>query len=232
HSGDGLLVQGEPASLRTLQEDGDLLLVEGAERTLSKPRKAPLALAILAAVVALATLGAAPLPVLGVAGAAAMLLTGCLDPRDATRALDASVLLLIAATIPLGAAMEEVGLAARIAGTITGIGGGLGVFVLVGAVYLVTSLLTEVVSNNASAVLLVPIALGVAEGLGIDPKPLLVAIAFGASASFATPIGYQTNTLVMGPGGYLFRDYVRFGAPLNVLTWLTATAFIPLLWPA
>ncbi len=232
HSGDVLLVQGEPASLRAIQEDGDLLLVEGAERTLSKPRKAPLALAILAAVVALAAFGAAPLPVLGVAGAAAMLVTGCLDPRDATRALDPSVLLLIAATIPLGTAMEEVGLAARIAGTIAELGDGLGIFVLVGAVYLVTSLLTEVVSNNASAVLLVPIALGVAEGLGIDPKPLLVAIAFGASASFATPIGYQTNTLVMGPGGYLFRDYVRFGAPLNVLTWLTATAFIPLLWPA
>jgi len=232
HSGDVLLVQGEPSSLRALQEDGDLLLVEGVERTLTKPHKAPLALAILGAVVALATAGVAPVAVLGVAGAALMVLTGCLDPRDATRALDPAVLLLIAASIPLGLAMERVGLAADAAGWLADIGGGAGIFVLVGAVYLVTSLLTEVLSNNAAAVLLVPIAVGLAEQVGIDPKPLLVAIAFGASASFATPIGYQTNTLVMGPGGYSFRDYLRFGGPLNVLTWATATGLIPVFWPA
>jgi di/tricarboxylate transporter len=231
-AGDVLLVQGEPASLRALQEDGDLLLVEGAERTLSKPRKAPLSIAILLAVIALATLGAAPVAVLGVAGAALMVLTGCLDTREATRALDASVLLLIAASIPLGLAMQQVGLAGQVAGFLAGLGDGAGIFVLVGTIYLVTSLLTEVLSNNATAVLLVPIAMGVAEQLGIDPKPLLVAIAFGASASFATPIGYQTNTLVMGPGGYVFRDYLRFGGPLNVLMWITATALIPLFWKA
>ncbi len=231
HSGDVLLVQGEPSSLRALEEDGDLLLVQGVEHTLTKPRKAPLAVGILVAVVAAAALGLAPLPVLGLVGAVAMIITRCLDVADATRALDTSVLLLLAATIPLGAAMEKVGVAGEIASSIAGIGGGVGIFVLVGAVYLITSILTEVLSNNASAVLLVPIALGIAHKIGIDPKPLLVAITFGASASFATPIGYQTNTLVMGPGGYLFKDYVRFGAPLNVIMWLTATALIPLFWP-
>lgn len=231
-SGDVLLIQGEPSSLRALQEDNDLLLVEGAERTLSKPEKAPLAVAIMGIVIALATTGVAPISVLGVAGAALMILTGCLETRDATRALDASVLLLIAASIPLGVAMQEVGLAGEIAHFLAGIGGGASIFVLVGAVYLVTSLLTAVLSNNAAAVLLVPIALSISQQVGVDPKPLLVAIAFGASASFATPIGYQTNMLVMGPGGYVFRDYLRFGGPLSVLMWLTATALIPLFWPA
>lgn len=232
HTGDVLLIQGEPSSLRSLQEDGDLLLVQGAERSLTKPRKAPVAVAILAITIALATLGAAPIAVLGVGGVAAMILTGCLDMRDATRALDASVLLLIAASIPLGIAMERVGLTDQIAGLLTTVSGGAGIFVLVGTVYLATSLFTEVLSNNAAAVLLVPIAMSIAQQLGIDAKPLLVAIAFGASASFATPIGYQTNTLVMGPGGYSFKDYLRIGVPLNILLWLTATALIPLFWPA
>ncbi len=231
HAGDVLLIQGDPSSLRALQEDGDLLLVEGAERTLTKPRKAPIALGILVGVVALAAAGVAPVSVLGVAGAALMIVTGCLDTQEAVRALDVSVLLLIAASIPLGAAMEEVGLAANVAGFLAGIGSGAGIFVVVGTVYLVTSLLTAVISNNAAAVLLVPIALSISQQIGVDPKPLLVAIAFGASASFATPIGYQTNTLVMGPGGYAFKDYLRFGGPLSVLMWLTATALIPLFWP-
>ena len=232
NTGDVLLIQGEPSSLRALQEDGDLLLVQGAERSLTKPRKAPIAIAILAMTIALATLGAAPIAVLGVAGVAAMILTGCLDMREATRALDASVLLLIAASIPLGIAMERVGLADQIAGVLTTVSGGAGIFVLVGTIYLATSLFTEVLSNNAAAVLLVPIAMSIAQQLGIDAKPLLVAIAFGASASFATPIGYQTNTLVMGPGGYSFKDYLRIGVPLNILLWLTATALIPFFWPA
>lgn len=106
-----------------------------------------------------------------------------------------------------------------------------GPWVLVGACYLMTSILTEVLSNNATAVLLVPIVLGIAERLGIEPKPLLVAVAFGASASFATPIGYQTNTLVMGPGGYRVTDYLRIGLPLNLGLALVATLVIPFFWP-
>lgn len=232
HSGDVLLVQGEPSSLRTLEEDGDLLLVQGVQSTLTEPKKAPLALGIVVAVVLLAALGVAPISILGVLGAAVMIVTRCLDVAHATRALETSVLFLLAATIPLGVAMEKVGLAATIAGSIGHIGGDFGVFALVGLVYLITSLLTEVLSNNASAALLVPIALATAQQIGIDPKPLLVAITFGASASFATPIGYQTNTLVMGPGGYLFKDYVKFGAPLNVLMAVVATALIPVFWPS
>ena len=236
HAGDVLLVQGEPQALKALEDDHDVLLMHGVEETVKKPAKAPMALGILLAVVASAAAGLAPLPVAGLAGAALMLLTGCLDTRAAVRALDPAVLLLIAASLPLGVAMEQVGLASEVAGAVARagevFGDGYGVFLLVGLVYLATSLTTEVMSNNAAAVLLVPIALQVAEQTGMRPEPLLVAIAFGASASFATPVGYQTNTLVMGPGEYRFRDYLRLGAPLNLITWLIATALIPLLWPA
>ena len=229
-SGDVLLVLGPPASLRFLQDEDDVLLIEGVESTVTFPRKAPLAVGILAAVVALAALGAAPIVLLSVAGVALMLATRCLDVNDATRALEPSVLLLLAGTIPLGLAMQRTGLAADLARAVADLAGPHGPLVMISVLYLLTSLLTEVLSNNAAAVLLTPIALGLAAPLGIDPKPLLVAVAFGASASFATPIGYQTNTLVMGPGGYRFGDYLRFGLPLNLIMWVAATMLIPIFW--
>lgn len=229
-AGDVLLVLGPPGSLRLLQEEGDVLLVQGVGSTLVFPRKAPLAVAILAGVVALAALGVAPIEHLAIAGAALMLLTNCMDTNDATRALDPTVLLLLAGTIPLGLAMEQTGLAASIAHTVMDTAGAWGPVALVSGLYLLTSVLTEVLSNNATAVLLTPIALQLATQAGLDPKPLLVAIAFGGSASFATPIGYQTNTLVMGPGGYRFGDYLRFGLPLNLIMWITATLLIPVFW--
>ncbi len=230
-SGDVLLVQGEPRSLAAVNESGDALLVLGVDRTLTFPRKAPVAIAILAGVVLLATVGAAPIVVLALLGAGLMLLTRCLSTADAMRAVDPAVVLLLAGTIPLGLAMEKTGLAAQLAEQIVAFAGGYGPVVVVSVLYLVTSVLTEVLSNNAAAVLLTPIGFGLAAQLGVDPKPLLVAIAFGASASFATPIGYQTNTLVMGPGGYRFGDYLRIGVPLNLLTWIAASLLIPLMWP-
>jgi di/tricarboxylate transporter len=230
-SGDVLLLQGEQRSLRGLQEEGDVLLVEGVEHTLTFPRKAPVALAILVAVVALAALNVAPIVLLSLAGVAAMLATGCLTLTRATRALDSSVLFLLAGVIPLGLAMERTGLAASIAVLVGEVAGSRGPLVLIGMFYLMTSLLTEFLSNNAAAVFFTPICLGVAAQMGIDPKPLLIAVTFGASASFSTPIGYQTNTMVMGPGGYAFRDYLRAGVPLNLIMWGTATLLIPIFWP-
>jgi di/tricarboxylate transporter len=229
--GDVLLVQGEPGPLRTLQEDGDFLLIEGVERDLTFPRKAPIAIAILTAVVAAATLGLAPMVFLALAGVALMIGTRSLEIREVVRAVDPAVLLLLAGTIPLGKAMDQSGLAQHAAAEVVAMVEPFGPWVLVGACYLMTSILTEVLSNNATAVLLVPIVLGIAERLGIEPKPLLVAVAFGASASFATPIGYQTNTLVMGPGGYRVTDYLRIGLPLNLGLAVVATIAIPLIWP-
>jgi di/tricarboxylate transporter len=188
-------------------------------------------LAVFAAVVLAATFGVAPIVFLALAGVAAMLLTRSLEIREMVRAVDPAVLFLLAGTIPLGTAMEVTGLAEAVAGQVVALAEPFGPWVLIAACYLLTSMLTEMLSNNATAVLLTPIALGIAGRMDIDPKSLLVAVAFGASASFATPIGYQTNTLVMGPGGYLFRDYVRIGLPLNLLLALVASVAIPLVWP-
>ncbi|MCB1052650.1 MAG: SLC13 family permease [Acidobacteria bacterium] len=229
-AGDVLLLQGPRQALNSLQEDGEILLIEGVERSLTFPRKAPIAIGTLGLVIVLAALGVAPIVLLAIAGAAFMLLTGCLNLARATRALNPDVLLLIAAMIPMGLAMEKSGLAAAVAQWVLHNFGHSGPYVLILAFYVLTSMLTEVLSNNATAVLLVPIVLGVAQQMGIDPKPLLVAITFGASASFATPIGYQTNTMVMGPGGYGIRDYLKVGLPLNVLMCGVA-ALIPLFWP-
>jgi len=230
-AGDVLLLQGEPAALRGIHEEGDFLLMEGIERTLIFPRKAPLAIAILVGVVMLASASVAPLAFLALAGVAAMLVGRCMDVRDATRALDPGVLLLIAAMIPLGTAMEVTGMARGIADGVVALAGTAGPLVLVSAFYLLTSFLTEFLSNNAAAVLLTPICLQIAARMGMSPEPLLIAVMFGASASFATPIGYQTNTMVMGPGGYSFRDYLRVGVPLNLLLWVAASFLIPVWWP-
>ena len=230
-SGDVLLVRGPARGLRALHEDGDVVLVEGVERTLISTRRAPLAVAILAGVVVAATTGLAPISICALIGVALLFVTHCLDPREAMRAVDPEVLLLLAASIPLGGAIEKTGLAASAARWLVERVGDGPPWLLVGGVYAFTSLLTEILSNNATAVLVVPIALGIATELGVDPKPLLVAIAFGASASFSTPIGYQTNTLVMGPGAYRFSDYLRVGMPLNILMIIAATIMIPRFWP-
>jgi len=231
-AGDVLLLQGEPTALRTIHDMGDVLLMQAAESQLTIPKKAPLAIAILLGVVALGASGAAPFALLAIAGAVAMLLTGCLTVRNATRALDPSVLLLLAGMIPLGLAMEHSGLAAVLADQVVAATGDAAPWVLVAAFYLLTSVLTEFVSNNATAVLMTPICFVIAEQLGMDPKPLLIAVTFAASACFSTPIGYQTNTMVMGPGGYTFRDYLKVGLPLNITLWIVASALIPIIWPA
>lgn len=230
-SGDVLLVQGEPTALRLIHEEGDFLLVEGVDRQMTIPQKAPLALGILAAVVLLASFGIAPIVLLALAGVGTMIATRCLDVRDVVRAIDTEVILLLAGTIPLGLAISRLGLADQAAESLIHAVGMDNPWLLVGTVYLLTSVTTELLSNNATAVLLTPVVLGVAAQLGIDPKPLLIAVAFGASASFSTPIGYQTNTLVLGPGGYRFTDYLRIGVPLNLILAIAATILIPLLWP-
>jgi len=159
------------------------------------------------------------------------MLVRCLRVREAFRAMDSAVLLLIAATIPLGIAMQKTGMAEVLARGAIGIADNFGPTMLIGVVYFMTSLLSAFLTNNATAVLLTPIVLEIGNEMGIDPRPLLVAVAFGASACFATPIGYQTNLLVMGPGGYFFRDYLRIGLALNLILWIAATFLIPVFWP-
>jgi di/tricarboxylate transporter len=230
-TGDVLLLQGERTGLRAACEAGRLLIAEGIEETMVRSQKNWLALAIMAAVVVLASFSSMPVVMLALSGALIMILTRCLRVDEALRSLDAPTLFLLAGTIPLGLAMEQTGLAQIIVSGVLQVTGHASPILFLSVFYLLTSLLTEIVSNNAVAVLLTPIALQLSLTLGIDPKPLIMAIAFGASASFMTPMGYQTNAIVMGPGGYTFKDYFKFGLPLNLLMWITATIFIPLLWP-
>jgi di/tricarboxylate transporter len=231
HGGDVLLLQADRRGLGALKESGSVMIVEGVDKLILEKDKAPLALGIFILVVLLAALNIAPLTVLAVAGAGLLMATQCLRPRDAMTALDPAVLLLIIGSIPLGIAMEKTGLAARLVHVTLDALGSLGPVAVLSGLYFITSLLSSFLSNNATAVLLAPIALGIAAQLGADPRPFLLAVAFGASASFATPIGYQTNMIVMGPGGYTTKDFVRFGLPLNVMLWIAAAFLIPLFWP-
>lgn len=228
--GDVLLVQGSVESLHDLQQSGDVLLVEGVERTLTWPHRAPCAVGIFGAVVILAALHVAPLIPLAFMGIALMLITRCLTIPDAAHALDTSVLLLLAGTIPLGIAMSTTGVASRLGGVLASLASD-HALATVSLFFLLTGLLTEVVSNNAAAALLTPVALEVAAQAGVNPKAMLMAVVFGASSSFATPMGYQTNAMVMGAGGYLFRDYLRVGIPLKLILWITISALIPVFWP-
>lgn len=229
--GDVLLIQGEENALMELQNTGSVLIIEGVDQTIRFSAKAPLAIGILAGVVALAASGWMPVSVVALGGAVLMLLTRCLRFQGALRSLDSSVLLVLAGTLPLGLAMQKTGLAEIIARTVLDFAQNLGAVAVIGAVYLVTSVLTAFLSNTATAVLLAPIVVQMAAEMGLDAKPLLVAVTFGASASFFTPVGYQTNLLVMGPGGYLFRDYLRIGLALNMILWLAASFMIPMFWP-
>ncbi len=201
------------------------------DRTELRPGKAVPAVAILAAVVGAAALGLAPIVVTATAGAVAMILVGCLTADEAYRAVDWRVIFLLAGVLSLGRALEETG-GARILsdGLIHGVGF-LGPAALVAVVYLLTTVLTETMSNNAAAVLIAPVAIAAAQAAGVDPRPFLVAVTFAASASFLTPVGYQTNTMIFGPGGYRFSDFVRVGGPLNLVFLLLASLLIPRFWP-
>lgn len=179
----------------------------------------------------LAALGIAPIFLLSVLAVALVLITRCIDADEAFGFVDGRLLALIFSMLAIGAALEASGAVALIVGFIAP---GLSVlppFLIVWAIYLLTSVLTEMVSNNAVAVVVTPIAIGLAGAMGIDPRPLVVAVMVAASASFATPIGYQTNMLVYGPGGYTFSDFMKVGIPLNLSIGLLASAVIPFIWP-
>ncbi len=229
--GDTLLLEGPPEGLRRLFDRRVLInLTEPSERPFRR-NKAPIAIGAVLLVMILAALEVLPIVALAIIAATAVIVLGCLTADEAYGAIQWRILFLIFGMLALGMAMEKTGAVALIVNYIAGIVGGLGPIATLAAIYLLTSLLTEIVSNNATALLLTPIAIGLAQQLGLDPRPFVVAVLFAASASFATPIGYQTNTLVYNAGGYRFTDFVRIGLPLNIVMWITATLVIPLFWP-
>ncbi|HET7844667.1 MAG TPA: SLC13 family permease, partial [Xanthomonadales bacterium] len=228
--GDALLLLLRPDALAALREDRDFVLLTTRDNPIGRHARAPLAVGIAVAVVASATLGVLPLPIAALFGAVAMVATRCLGSDSAYRALDLRVLLLIAAMVPLGLALQATGAARSLVDAVVAVLPAQPLVVLA-TVYGLTMLLTEVVSNAATAALMTPIALALAHRIGIDPTPLLVAVAFAASTSFSTPIGYQTNTIVYNAGGYEFRDFLRIGVPLNLLFWAASVWLIPRFFP-
>lgn len=229
--GDTLLLEGTVEDIQRLAADMDLVnIAQPSDRAFRRGR-APIVVAVLAAIVGLAALGVAPIHVLAFLGVAVVLLTRCIDADEAFGFVDGRLLALILAMLAVGAGLEASGAVRLIVGAIAPALADLPPWAVLLAVYALTSLLTEIVTNNAVAVIVTPVAIGLAASLGLDPRPFVVAVMMAASASFATPIGYQTNTLVYGPGGYRFADFLRVGIPLNLVMAAVATVAIPLIWP-
>ncbi|MEJ6401399.1 SLC13 family permease [Yoonia sp. 2307UL14-13] len=229
--GDTLLLEGAPEDIQRLAEDMNLGDVSLPSERAYRRGHAPIAIGVLGAVVILAALGVAPILLLAMVGVTTVLMTGCIDAEEAFSHIDGRLLALIFAMLGVGSALQSSGAVALIADTISPVMMVLPSFFVVLSVYLLSSVLTELVSNNAVAVVMTPIAIGLASALGVDPRPLVVAVMIAASASFATPIGYQTNTLVYGPGGYRFADFLKFGIPLNLSLAPIASFVIPIIWP-
>jgi di/tricarboxylate transporter len=229
--GDTLLLEGSPADIQRLATEMDLVDVSTPSERAYRRSHAPIALLAIVGLVALAGFGIAPIFYLAIIAVALVLIARCIDTDEAFSFVDGRLLTLIFAMLAIGAALESSGAVKLIVQGVAPYLGTLPPFLLVWAIYLLTSVLTELVSNNAVAVVVTPIAIGLADALGIDARPLVVAVMVAASASFATPIGYQTNMLVYGPGGYKFTDFMKVGIPLNLSIGLLASALIPFIWP-
>jgi len=231
HYGDTLLVEGPESAMNRLRGHRDFLLLLDVPETAKRRRKQALAVGAIGLVVGLATLNVLPIGALAVMAAVAVVATGCLDVDEAYEAVDWKIIFLIFGMLALGMALEKTQGAELVAHTLIRGLGTWGPLVVLAAVVVMTSTLTNFLSNNAVAVLLTPIAIQAATELQVSPRPFIIAVALGASACFATPIGYQTNTLVYGAGGYNFRDFIKVGLPLNVLFCILAVYLIPKFWP-
>jgi di/tricarboxylate transporter len=231
-SGDVLLILGTIEDVRALRADRDVLLLEWSMTGLPAPRNALTAGLVFAAVVAVAASGLMPIAITAVCGVLGMLAFGCLNIRQAARAFDRRIYLLIGASLAMGLALEKTGGAALLGGFLAPIAANFGPAALMSAVFLMSALATNVLSNNASAVIFMPIAVSAARIAGMDPWPLALTVIYGANCPFATPIGYQTNLLVMTPGRYSFMDFVRVGGPLLAIIWIFYSVAAPIYFGA
>ena len=226
-SGDVLLVQSTPENLAELKETADFLVLDGSIQ-LPSTRKAPIALATILGVVLLAALDLMPIEVSAILGFLVLMVTGCLNWKDAMNALSSQVILIIVASLAMGAALLKTGGADYLAKLFVYITFGAPPSVVLGGLMLMMGILTNIVSNNAAAVIGTPIAIGIAQRLGVPLEPFVLAVLFGANLSFVTPMAYQTNILLMNAGGYKFSDFVRVGLPLAVGLWIILT--LVLVW--
>jgi di/tricarboxylate transporter len=229
--GDTLLLEGPAEDIQRLAVDMDMADVSHPSARAYRRSHAPIAIAALAAIVGLAALNVAPILLLAVLAVALVLVTRCIDADEAFSFVDGRLLALIFSMLAVGAGLQNSGAITLLVDQAAPLLGHVPGFVVVLVVFAMTSALTEIVSNNAVAVIMTPLAVGLAAALGLDARPLVVAVMIAASCAFATPIGYQTNTLIYGPGGYRFTDFMRIGIPLNVSMAVIVSLIIPLIWP-
>lgn len=229
--GDTLLLEGAPADIQRLAEEMALVDVAQPSARAFRRGHAPIALGALAGIVVLSALGVAPILACAVIAVAVVLLTRCVDADEAFSFVEGQLLALIFAMLAVGAALQSTGAVDLIVDAVAPFLGQLHGAFVIWAIFILTSVLTEMVSNNAVAVVVTPIAISLADALGVDARPLVVAVMVAASCSFATPIGYQTNTLVFGPGGYRFSDFLKVGVPLNLTVGILSALIIPMIWP-
>ncbi|WP_151718519.1 SLC13 family permease [Gemmobacter serpentinus] len=229
--GDTLLLEGAIEDIKRLADDMDMVDVSHPKQRAYRRDKAPIAIGALIFVVLLSSLDVAPIYTLGFLAVAAILLTRCIDSDEALEFVDGRLMAMIFAMLVVGEGLDRSGAVEMIVMGVKPWMEGLPPFAMILAIYLLGLILTEFLSNNAVAVIYTPIAIQLAHQLGVDPRPFVVAVMFSATLAFATPIGYQTNMMVYGPGGYKFTDFTKVGVPLNIITWLLCSALIPLIWP-
>ena len=229
--GDTLLLEGAPEDIQRLATEMELVDISRPSARAYRRDKAPIALLALLGIVVLAALGVAPILLLSFLAVVLVLVSRCIDADEAFSFVEGRLLALVFAMLAVGAALESSGAVEMFVRSASPWLMGLPPVLVIWAVYSLTSFLTELVSNNAVAVIVTPIAIGLAQALGFDPRPFVIAVMIAASASFATPIGYQTNTMVYGPGGYRFADFLKVGIPLNLSLGIVVSVLIPLIWP-
>lgn len=230
HPGDVLLVEASEEDLGKLRHGGDLLVLAGGQKRRRRSKRW-IALLLVASVVALSAWQIVPVSVAALGAAVLAVAMRCIDPEEAYHAIDWPTLFLIAGMLALGVALEKTHSAELAARVLLTHVASFGPAVTLSLVILAASVLTNFLSNNAVAALVVPLAIEAARLVDASPRAFLIGVAFGASACFATPIGYQTNTLVFSAGGYRFSDFVRLGLPLNIIYWIAASILIPFFWP-
>ncbi|MCH7835113.1 MAG: SLC13 family permease [Proteobacteria bacterium] len=228
-AGDVLLVQGSDEAISNLKDSGSMLVLDGTTK-LPHTHRAKRALAVMALVVLAAALGIVPISVSALVGLGLMIATGCLNWRDAANALSTPVVLIIVTSLALGKALMGTGMTEYLAHSFVILTSALPTPMILSAFLLLMTLMTNVVTNNAAAVIGTPIAIGIAQQLNVSPEPFILAVLFGANMSFATPYGYQTNLLILSAGGYKFSDFLRVGIPLTIIMWIGFSIILPMLY--
>ncbi len=230
-AGDALLLEIKTDRYSQLRSNPSFVIISEIEQEIFRKRKLIPALLIVFGVVLTATLGIMPIVVSAIVGSILLVLVGCIRMEEAYKAIEWRIVVLLAGVLTLGVALEKSGAATLLSGQIVQwVGPWGGRVAILSAFFMLTSLLTGVMSNNATAALLAPIAIATANSMNIDPRPFLISVMIAASASFMTPVGYQTNTLIYGPGQYRFADFLKVGTPLNIIIWIAATFLIPYFW--